>query len=259
MAKGGRKYVEFDDSVFQRQARKLARKLKVDEFEFVKEQTQLLAREVAKMTPPYAKFPSTWKGLNMGSKADIERGETAIFYDVVRILKPVPEGAAGWAQNAFGGGPIIGKGGEVKGPGVFWNKTDLYAWHKQHEKMNGRTKELLKHERPWVPESLWHEYVTERQKDAGMAKATMAKAAQALGYNKGITPKIKRHIMSAKGKGEMNKEKKGPSGEISGAADGLWHTNRHLPALAKNRLKKAVIHLNKVAKAAAKGSGFKVR
>jgi len=254
MAKG----VKVDDSVFRRQARKLARKLKVDEFDFVKEQTQLLAREVAKMTPPYNKFPSTFKGLSMGSKADIERGETAIFFDVVGILKPRSEGSCAWAQRAFGGGPIS-EGGEVISPGVFWNKSDLYAWHKQHEQPNGRAKELPKNGRPWVPEGLWHEYVLERQRDAGMAKAAFAKAAKALGYKGAITPKIKRHMLTVKGTGNMDKKGKGPSGEIYGAADGLWHVNRHLPALQKNRLIKAVKRLKKVAKEAAKGSGFKVR
>ena len=44
--------IEIDASVFEQKARLLAKKLGKNESEFIKNQTGLLAREVAKMTPP---------------------------------------------------------------------------------------------------------------------------------------------------------------------------------------------------------------
>jgi len=259
MPRYGGKNVYVDDSVFQRQARKLARKLKVDEHEFVKTQTGILAREVAKMTPPYISFPSLYKGTSVGSKQDLEQGERAVFYDIVRIAKPVSRQAAGWAKGRFNDGPIFNKKKGKIAPGVIWNKSDLYQWHKRNEQMNGRTKKLAKYERPWVPEDVWHDYVKERQSNVGIAKAAFVKASQALGAKGGVTPKIKRHLMRTSGKGNMQKTKGGPLGVVEGRADGLWHTTKHLPALQRNRLIKAMKRLQYMSKQAAKASGFKVR
>ena len=72
---------KFDDTVFQQRAAALARNLGKDEFEFVKQQTGLLAREVARHTPPFAVFPSGG-GTSLGTRADKVQGEWAVYIDV---------------------------------------------------------------------------------------------------------------------------------------------------------------------------------
>ena len=57
----------------------------------------------------------------------------------------------------------------------------------------------------------------------------------------------------------MTKTAKGPYGLISGAAKGLWHVKRHLPALERNRLIKAVKRLEYINRQAIKKAGFKTR
>ena len=76
-----RKSLIVDDSVFQKRARRLAKLLKVDERQFVREQGGLLARAVAIYTPPYATFPDS-KKKTIGSKKDFDEGRNAAKRDV---------------------------------------------------------------------------------------------------------------------------------------------------------------------------------
>lgn len=258
MPRYGGKGVWVDDSVFAHKAKKLARRFKVDEFDFVKEQSALLARDMAKMTPPYASFPSLYKGTSIGTKKDIERGEEAVFYDMLKISLPKKWAVINWAKSRFGGGPIISKKKQI-GAGVIDQAGDLHAWKKRHEKPNGRTGKLDKQNKVWVPEDVWHSYVKEIQEHVGVAKAALWKASVALGHKGGALRKIKRHAAIANGTGTVTRKKKGPYGDIAARADGVWHTNKHLPALQRNRLIKAYKRLKILARAATQGSGFKVR
>ena len=77
--------VEIDDSVFQERVKRLARKFKVDEKQFIKDQSRLYARDAARFTPPFKEFPDWQRGTSVGSKADIEAGESAIKKEIKRI------------------------------------------------------------------------------------------------------------------------------------------------------------------------------
>ena len=254
--RGNNAYV--DDSVFQQKAKKLARKLGVDEYEFVKEQTGLLAREVAKMTPPYASFPSLVKGTSVGTAKDIKAGEWAVYNDIKQICFIVPDDVAERTRRATKGGPVYRRG-KIVAPGVISSMSLLSAWHRKNKGLNGRTKDLDVPLLPWVGETLFVNYAKTQQKEVGIAKAAFYKASLALGAKGAAVAGIKRHLAKTTGSGRMTKARKGPAGNISGSADGLWHTNRHLPALQRNRLIKAVKRLEYIGKKAAKESGFKTR
>lgn len=258
MPRYGNNKVYVDDSVFQQKARKLARKLGVDEHKLVKEQTGILAREVAKMTPPYAKFPSLYKGTSVGTAKDIKQGEWAVYNDLRKICFVVPDNVAERTHRYAKGGPVYRRGGIVA-PGVIVSIGELAKWHKRNEDHKGRTKDLDVPHLPWVGESLFLKYVKSQQKNVGIAKAAFYKASLQLGAKGAAVKGIKRHIATTSGKGSMTKTAKGPYGLISGAAKGLWHVKRHLPALERNRLIKAVKRLEYINRQAIKESGFKTR
>ena len=72
---------ELDDSVWKHKIKKLAAKAKVDEKEFIKQQGGIYLRDIAKFTPPYAKFPSG-KGSKVGTDDDLRAGIGSIRKDL---------------------------------------------------------------------------------------------------------------------------------------------------------------------------------
>ena len=89
------KPVEIRDAVFQSKLRKLARKYKIDEKEFIKTQSALLLRDIAKVTPPFNGKPNLRKA-SIGTKADKIAGEGAIYNDM-RVNFTVKD--AGYLQH----------------------------------------------------------------------------------------------------------------------------------------------------------------
>ena len=258
MPKYGNNKIYVDDSVFQQKARKLARKLGVDEHKIVKEQTGILAREVAKMTPPYAKFPSLFKGTSVGTAKDIKQGEWAVYNDLRKICFVVPDDVANRTHRYTKGGPVYRRG-KIVAPRVIVNLGELATWHKRNEDHKGRTRDLDVPHLPWMGENLFMKYVKSQQANVGIAKAAFYKASVQLGAKGAAVKGIKRHLVSTSGNGRMAKTSKGPYGLISGRAKGLWHVHRHLPQLERNRLIKAVKRLEYVNRQAVKNAGFKTR
>ena len=251
--------IEIDSSVFEQKARLLAKKLGKSEREFVKDQAGLLARDVAKMTPPYAnkKLPSLKVGTSVGSKADIEAGENAIYWDLKKIYEVLPDDVI-WKEHKHSKGGPIYRYGSIRSPGVITDVFKLHRWHRENRNSRGRTKKLKRPGIPWVGESLFTEYLKSQQASAGMAKACFLKASIPLRKKSTATPKIKRHLSRAKGSGRVIKDSKGSVGIISGKARGLSHVYRHIPELKKNRLYKAVKRGEILMREAAKDSNFKV-
>ena len=254
MAKG----FTVDYRAFEKKAKALAKKLGKDEREFVKQQTGILAREVAKMTPPFASFPSLKKGSAIGNKEDKKIGEWAIYMDIKWICTVIPDGDIAKAKQSWGSGPIIYSNGKVIAKGVIDNVSELRNWHNSNQGLNNRTKPLKGPMRYWVSETVFTSYVKSEQKKVGIAKAAFAKASLALGAKGAIPAWVKNSMNSTSGSGQLIKESKGTKGIITGRAGGLFHTNRHIPALMKNRLIKAVKRGEFLMRKAAKDSNFKV-
>ena len=254
MARG--KDIDIDDSVFQQKARLLARKLGKDEKEFIKQQTGILAREVAKFTPPFDTFPNN-KGTAIGKKADEKMGKWAVYIDIKWICTIKPANVIAKAKQSWGSGPII-YGGKTISKGVIDDVGSLRAWHNANQRANNRTKALKGPMRYWVSDTVFAAYVKEEQKKVGIAKAAFAKASVALGAKGAVPAWVKKHMGIVSGTGTVQKDTKGSKGIITGRAGGLFHTISKLPAIRKNRLIKAVKRGEFLMRKAAKDSNFKV-
>tara|TARA_R110000803_G_scaffold17113_4_gene46555 strand:+ start:25 stop:789 length:765 start_codon:yes stop_codon:yes gene_type:complete len=245
-----------DYSVFEKRAKALARKLGKDEKEFIKQQTGILAREVAKFTPPFASFPNH-KGSAIGKKADETQGKWAVYMDIKWICTIKPADEIAKARRSWGSSPII-YGGKTITKGVIDDVGSLKAWHNANQGLNNRTKPLKGPMRYWVSDTVFTAYVKEEQKKVGIAKAAFAKASVALGAKGAVPAWVRKHMGTVSGSGVLIKESKGTKGIIAGQAGGLFHTNKHVPSLMKNRLVKAVKRGEFLMKKAAKDSNFKV-
>ena len=253
-----RKDVIIDDSVFQKRARILAKKLGKDEKEFIKQQTGILAREVARMTPPFASLPKLSNSASVGSAKDIKAGKWAVFIDIAQICTVKTKGEINKAKKSWGSGPIIYGKGRVIAKGIIDDGSMLHAWHSANQGANNRTKPLTGSNRYWVSSPVFKAYVKAQQDNVGTAKAAFYKAAQALGAKVTAPAGVKNNKANAAGTGTVKKESKGSKGIITGRAGGLFHTNKHLPMLRKNRLVKAVKRGEFLMRKAAKDSNFKV-
>ena len=255
MARRG-KGIVIDDSTFQKRARALARKLKVDEYDFVKEQTGLLARDVALFTPPYLKFPRFTRK-DVGNPKDLLAGRIAVQRDVQQICTVKRVGTIRWAQKTFQGKPIY-RGGRQVALGVIDTVAELAVWHRRNQRRGGHTEPLMGEDRYWVASNIFREYLRYQKSNVGIAKSAFLKASLQLGAKGAINPAIKKHVGKTQGQGRMARTDKGAYGLISGRAKGLSHVFRILPMLERNRLIKAVKRLEFIGRAASKKAGFKV-
>lgn len=255
MARRG-KGIVIDDSTFQKRARALARKLKVDEYAFVKEQTGLLARDVAKYTPPFASFPSKG-GKSIGTSKDAKAGKMAVLQSIAQIVTVKETGVIRWAKKTFKGKPIY-RGKKLIALGIIESESELGSWHRRNRRANGRTRPLKGDQRYWISKRLFNRYVKAEQKKVGIAKATFAKAGMLLGSKGKSLAFISQHFSRANGSGRMARTSKGAYGLIRGSSPGLWHVFKRIPTIERDRLIKAVKRLEFIGKAASKKAGFKV-
>jgi len=250
------KGIVIDDSTFQKKARALARRLKVDEYDFVKEQTGLIARDVALFTPPYASFPRFTRK-DTGNPKDIAAGRIAVQRDVQQICTVKRVGTIRWAQKTFKGKPIY-RGGRQVALGVIDSVAELAPWHRRNQDSRGRTKPLMGEDRYWVASTIFNRYMREKKTNVGIAKSAFVKASLQLGAKGKVNPGIMKHVGKTQGQGRMARTAKGAYGLISGKAKGLSHVFRLLPMLERNRLIKAVKRLEFIGRQASKKAGFKV-
>ena len=250
--------IEIDSSVFEQKARLLAKKLGKSEREFIKNQTGLLAREVAKMTPPYAGKP-TWptNTAAVGSAKDIKAGKGAIIKDLLKICKTQksPDIKKLWKRH--GAGPVMINGIQIAA-GIIMNESELRTWHRKNQSARLRTKQLPRTSQMYVATVVFNRYAKQQQRYVGRAKAVFYGAALTLGAKVSAPPNVKMNMLSVYSYGRVKGVSGKTVGEIGGRAGGLFHTIRHIPMLKKNRLIKAVKRGEYVMRKAAKDSNFKV-
>ena len=245
-----------DDSTFQKRARALARKLKIDEYDFVKEQTGLLARDNAKYTPPYASYPSKGKS-TIGSTEDHMRGIEAVRQDILKIIYPQEQKVIDWAIANFGTRPTY-KGGQKTSNGVLLSINQLKRWHDKNRNKKGRTRPLKSEFRYWVSYPILDKYIDMEIENVGISKAAFAKAGLQLGAKGSIPKWVKRHIGKVSGGGKMARTSNGAYGVIFGRAPGLAHLYGKTKSIQRDRLIKALKRLEFIGKQASKNAGFKV-
>jgi len=248
----------FDDSVFRQRVAALARNLGRDEREFIKQQTGILAREVARFTPPFEVFPKLSTSTSVGTSKDMQAGKWAIYIDIAQICTVKEKGEITKAKKSWGNGPIILGDGKMITMGVIDNATDLHKWHTENQGFNNRTRPLSGPNRYWVSAPVFKAYVKTQQANVGTAKAAFYKAALALGATVTAPAAVKNNLMNSIGTGKLTKQSGGTKGLILGRAGGLFHTNKHLPMLRKNRLIKALKRGEYLLKQAAKDASFNV-
>ena len=250
------KDIDIDDSVFQKRAKELARKLGKDEKEFIKQQTGILAREVARMTPPFASFPKLSNSASVGSAKDIKAGKGAIVVDLLRICSTRKGPTVKWAKKTFGNGPVIFES-QAAG-GVLINEAELKAWHKINQRPNNRTKRLPTTSKYWVTSVVLNRYIKKEQLKVGRAKAAFYQLATKLGAKATAPANVKNNVSRVPGLGIVRTTQGKTEGTIWSREGGLFHTNKFLPMLRKNRLIKAVKRGEFLMRKAAKDSDFKV-
>ena len=252
MAKGGKFNVEVDDTLFKKNAKKFLLEIGIEEKDFIKEQSGLLARDLARFTPPYASFPVN-KGTSIGKPADIRAGKFAVFYDIIGICHPRKRSAINWAKKNFGNGYIYANNVKI-GKGVIENIGDLSNWHHQNRNRRGRTKRIPDSEQPFVLKTVFNKYYKRRQKDVGIAKASFYKASLAFDAKGSAPPNVKKNLGKSAGLGIMRKTDKGWVGNISGTSKGAADTLRHLPQIQFDREKRAMARLKYIVNALMKKS-----
>ena len=280
MARRG-KGIVIDDSTFQKRARALARKLKVDEYTFVKEQTGLLARESARFTPPYADFPGRTKGTAIGKKVDKLAGENSIVTDMLMNFRIVDQSYIDHVYDVTGQKNNIrqvlrNKRGKQYVVDVdrlnFGSVSEALAWHQSRRrpsdgramhrgKAGGNSKDIGRwkdRDIMWVNQNVFNAVKKRLMPKVGMSKAAFSKAAVQLGAKGAVPAWVKRHMGKVAGGGKMAKTTRGAVGIIWGRAPGVYYLNKQIKRLQRDRLIKAVKRLEYLGKQASKKAGFKV-
>ena len=248
MAKGGSFNVEVDDSVFKKDTAQFLKKIGKEEKTFIREQSGMVARDLAKYTPPYSGFPSS-KSSSIGKPADIKLGKDAIAGNLASICmrikrKPVINKAI----KNFGRNAPVYKGKQRIAFGVIDNEDDLARWHYKNRNGQGRVRRVPDIDRPMVWLSIFNRYVKRRQKDVGIAKAGFYKASLKFGAKGGAPPNVKKNLGKSAGLGILKQTKDGWVGHISGTSKGGANTLRHLPMINRDRGIKALARLKTIAK-----------
>ena len=255
-----KKYIQLDDSVFQHKVRKLAKKWKIDEKEFVKQQGVLLQKTLGAYVPPYKTFPSG-KNLSFGTKADEIAGKLAIQYDLNKLFFVPNTATFEWAKKTFGTREIR-KGKKVIGAGVIDSIGQMRKFHNFNRKpSNGRTRSLRGFQQMWASQDMFDTYVFMVQRDVGIAKASIAKGILRLNpITRGINKAWLKQIPKATGTGRMVKLKGSWNAIFQAKAYGLQHLSQGIiNFVMRGRISKMESALKKQFKETSKKSGFKVR
>jgi len=254
MAKGGSFNIEVDDSVFKKDTATFLAKIGKEEKTFIREQSGMVGRDLAKYTPPFVK--GTWPDFNkdsIGTAADIKAGKNAVAGGIASIcMRPSSKKTINQKIKAFGRNAPVYKGKQRIAFGVIDNMKDLANWHYKNRTSQGRTLKVAAIDRPMVWKSIFNKYIKRRQEDVGIAKAGFYKASLKFGAKAKAPPNIKKNAGKAAGLGILKQTKEGWVGNISGTSKGAEYTVNKLPMIERNRGKKAAKRLEILAKKRAK-------
>lgn len=254
------KPIELDDSLFQHKIRKLAKKWKVDEKEFIREQGAFFIRDLTKFVPPYQVFP-TGRGTSIGTAKDKKAGELAIEYDLRKIFYVIKsKGYFTSLQKRFGRNPVfIGK--DQIGVGTADDLFTMQKFHNNNRKpSNGRTRQLRQFEKLVVSQTMFKKYLAKEKADVGIAKASMAKAMLRLNPKAKVGVWIRKQMNKSTGYGTVIKMNGSWTAVSKAVAYGLQHVGgKTIRIVQKGRLKAMETRLKHIFKESAKRSGFKVR
>jgi hypothetical protein len=250
-----------DSTLFKAQAKKLVKKLKLDEPKVVKEQAGMLAQNLASVTPPFVSYPKP--KLNYGTNKDIQQGIDATragFYSVVKLMTE----SQGWKNKSIRA--AISRGDMKAAQAILKNarksnKKNLKVFKYSDSRRNKSRNSRGRAPRNTVP------FVSMSKEDVeaglaraldrvGMAKASFAKVAVKFGRKKPIKG-ISRHFNKIDVSRTLQKN---PSiARFTVRSHGLDVATRRLREIERDRMKNLVKQLERIIRANAKKAGFKTR
>ena len=252
-----------DASQFQAKAKRLLRQLKITEKDFVKEQGQLYALDLAKATPPHAGGRISLRKKPVGTAADKKTGEHAVRSDYRRAVRTL--GPARYWKN-----PSIKKAIRAGDTQTLQGMVKHFSSRNQNLKVTGFSNRLHKsarNRRGRVPKghtgviALPHKEVQTGMRKAvsrvGIAKAGLARCAQRLGHKGGLPKWVARHTGKVTAYASLSKNLNGWRARFGATAAGHQHTAKSLRFVARYRQNLAVKSLQAKARHAVKKSGFR--
>lgn len=261
-----------NDGVFQSKLRKMAKKAKIDEKDFIKEQSALFLRDLISITPPIeaGTFGLTRTTISkktgkksvrarpIGTKGDREQGEGALRIDLLYIFSPQKPDVISWAFSKFGRGKLR-RGEKITGAGIALTSSEIRKWHRKNLDRRGRTRPLPTEDRLWVSEKLLDNYFKIEKKDVGTAKASLAKAMKAINPRQSVPKWISNNFSRTTGRGSLSVSSKGPTARSKSSAYGLDQVVGKLKSVEKWRSEAMEKRMLNLIKANARKAGLKVK
>lgn len=244
--------MHIDSSLFQAKARKLLKAVGKSEKDFVKEQGQQYALDMAKATPPHA--GGRIKLGSLGTKADQRQGQSAILQDMGKVFKIREKGYLQFIERRAGTRNNIhlqlrNKSGQqyrVQVDEINYSHPRRAIRHlKSARGFNGRV--------PggppaiwtgtgvmWITREIYETVYHDAAADVGYAKAGLVKAAQRLGWRGRAAKWIKRHLPRVSAYASLSKDRSGWRASFRSTAPGYQHTRKQATFLARLRRGKAL-------------------
>ena len=252
-----------DSTLFKAKAKKLIKQLKLDENKVVREQAGMFAQTLAKITPPFKKFPK-FKGLSYATSGALGVGQRAAragFYSAVKRMGTVKNWKDEGMKDAIrrGDTAYIQKRLEYMKKSVKHNlRVRDYSDKLRNSQRNNRGR-VNRGTQPIV--MLTNADVNAGLKRAmgnvGIAKASFALAALRLGRPAPKGTWISRHFSKVNTPIKISKNPTRVT--FTAKAKGLDVVIRKLRKVEEFRMKAMVLSLQQMVKNDAKKAGFKTR
>lgn len=254
--------ITVDDHLLREKIKKLLRKTKKSEKEFVKEQASLLAETVVRATPPFVSY-KPFKG-SMGTLKDRKQGQSALVKDMNSVFSIKEDGYISYLNRRFGterniSATLRGKKGNyrVETPLATLNKTTARRYYESKRSNFGRPKsnEKTGWQKAFIDKSTFDSIYKDKAMSLGIAKASFAKAVVSLNPKKRVNKWIKAHF----GRVDTSisqKQRKGYSVTISTSAKGLQYITNKINYFSKVRMNMAKRALHRSYRKKIKEVGF---
>ena len=252
-----------DDALFRMQAKKLIRKLKIEEHKFIKEEAGLLAQLFAKVTPPFKSFPKMSGRPNYTTSGAQKQGALAVKTDFNRAIKRMGN-IRDWKSKSIR--EAIKNGDIERLKAILRNMRNSNKHNLDVEKYTENLRNRQRNKRGRVGRNIKPVVAIQNSdinkglraavNNLGIAKATFAKVAVSLGRPN--PPRwIARHFNKINPTVSVQKSPARVRFVVS--AKGLDVASRRIQSVERFRLKAMVQKLERMVKAESKKKGFKVR
>lgn len=257
--------VKVDSNLLKVKIRKLLRKTKKTEKEFVKEQASLMAETIVRATPPFVNY-RPFKG-SMGTLADFKKGRSAVIADMLRVFSIRSEGFIKYLLRRFKTednikGTIHGSRGafEIESPLVTLNTAKARRFYESKRLANGRPTFNNSGNRwkgeAFISKEIFDRILKDKIDNLGIAKASFAKAVLKLNPKKKANKWIKKHFNRVN-TSVIENSTKGYKITINASAKGLQYVTNKINYFAFKRIQIAEKRLKHQYRKTIRKSGFR--